>query len=225
MFALLLLCCLRLAAQSIEVYSEFARLDRPSGLWERREIISPAVARNGYSTFQVVVNAKEGASYFLFCETNPDHLVDARLYKVGSGGQALDPVRSPNFGVIPDGETSRRYLLDVWVPPDAEPGRRVRLELQLKVGDWIVYPMELRIQKAAVPLRPGGAPASLDQVLRRNRAQDQALEDLLQLPEVWFLTAQHIANSWTEHSPLSAANDDEWYLKVRNLLYQRANRR
>ena len=225
MFALLLLCCPGLSAQSIEVYSEFARLDRSSELMERREIISPAMARNGYSTFQVVVNARKGASYFLFCETNPEQIVDARLYKVGPDVQALSPVRSPNFGVIPDGETSRQYLLDVWIPPDAEPGRRVRLELQLKVGDWIVYPMELRIQKATIPLLRGEAPVSLDQVLRRNRAQDQALEDALQLPEVWFLTAQHIANSWTEHSPLSSANDDEWYLKVRNLLYQRANRR
>ncbi len=213
-------------AQSVEVFSEFYAFDAGPYVVEPREIISPAIARNGFATFQVRVNAPSGTPYFLFCQTNPPNLVDAKLYKVDASG-ALDLVRSPNFGVIPEGQNSRAYLLDIWVPADAEPGRRVRLELQLKIGDWIVYPLELRIQKATVPLssRSGPAPATLTEALARNRVQDQAFEDALQLPETWLLTAQHIANGWTTFSPFSDAQDDEWYLKVRDLLYKRANAR
>ena len=221
--ASILLLCTRLAAQRLDVYSEFWPWEGSSV--EPREIISPAVPRNGFTTFKVLVNAPAGTSYFLFCQTNPPNLVETHLYKVALPDQ-LDPVRSPSFGVIPDGESSRAYLLDVWVPPDAEPGRRVRLELQLKVGDWIVYPMELRVQKASVPLMAAGeSPVSFDAVLKRNRRQDSAFEQLLQLPEVWLWTARHIANGWTEHSPLSSADEPEWYLKVRDLLYRRANLR
>lgn len=213
----------QLGAQSVEVYSEFWPFGNTAAT--PREIISPAVARNGFSTYRVVVNASAGKSFFLFCQTNPPDLVIPRLYKIGARGE-LDPVRSPNFGVIPDGETSRVYLLDVWVPRDAEPGRRVRLELQLKVGDWIVYPLELRIQRATIPLpsiEAGEAPVSLAAVEQRNRKQDESLEELLLLPEVWFLTAQHIVNRWTEHSPFSTADDPEWYLRVRDVMYRRAN--
>jgi len=214
-----------LAAQSVEVYSEFQPFGRAPEAPEPREIISPAVARNGFATFRVLVNAPPGTSFFLFCQTNPPDIVQARLYKVALPSGGLEPVRSPNFGVVPEGASSRAYLLDVWIPRDAEAGRRVRLELQLKIGDWVVYPMELRIQKATVPFAgsPLASPESLAEALARNRRQDQAFEDLLQLPEVWFLTAQHIANQWTAHSPLSAADDAEWYLKARDLLYRRAN--
>jgi len=222
---LLVLVSTRLNAQAVEVYSEFWPFANSSAV--AREIISPAVARNGFSTFKVLVRAPAGKSFFLFCETNPPNLVEARLYKIGAEGR-LELVRSPNFGVIPDEDNSRAYLLDIRIPADAEPGRRVRLELQLKMGDWIVYPLELRIQRATVPLsaiEASQAPLSLPAMTERNRRQDRSLEELLNLPEVWFLTAQHIVNGWTEHSPLSTADDPEWYLRVRDLMYRRANTR
>ena len=211
-------------AQSVEVYSEFWPLQGASV--PHREIISPAVPRNAWTTFQVLVTAPPGTSYFLFCQTNPPGLVETQLYK-RMGPDELQLVRTPNFGVIPDGETSRAYVMDIRVPANAEVGRRVRLELQLKIGDWIVYPLELRIQKAAVPGggRDGEAGSSFQALLERNKSQDLAFERALDLPEVWFLTAQHIANSWTAASPLSAAADPEWYLKVRDLLYRRSNTR
>jgi len=221
--ASILLLCTQLVAQRLDVYSEFWPWEGSSVA--PREIISPAVPRNGFTTFKILVSAPAGTSYFLFCQTNPPNLVETHLYKVALPDR-LEPVKSPNFGVIPDGESSRAYLLDVWVPADAEPGRRVRLELQLKVGDWIVYPMELRVQKASVPLRAvSDNPVSLDSVLERNRRQDLAFEQLLQLPEVWLWTARHIANGWTGNSPLSAADEPEWYLKVRDLMIRRANMR
>jgi hypothetical protein len=213
-----------LFAQSVELHSEFWPLH--GAPVPAREIISPAVPRNAWTTFQVLVTAPPGTSYFLFCQTNPPGLVDTRLYK-RMPGDKLEMVRTPNFGVIPDKETSRAYVLDIWVPADADVGRRVRLELQLKIGDWIVYPLELRIQKASVPLvKPDGEVApSFQAMLDRNRKQDLAFEQMLNLPEVWFLTAQHIANGWTWASPLSAAEDPEWYLKVRDLMYRHANSR
>ncbi len=219
-----LLLSARLFAQSIEVYSEYWPFAGASV--SPREVISPAVPRNGFSTFKVLVNAPEGASYFLFCQTNPPNLVDTHLYKIAPA-DLLEPVRSPNFGVIPDGQTSRAYLLDIWVPPDAEPGRRIRLELQLKIGSWIVYPLELRVQKAAVPgiQNAGDVPASLRAALERNSKQDAAFENWLQLPEVWLMTARHIAGTWTANSPFSTADDPEWYLRVRDLMIRRANAR
>ena len=222
--ALILVFGTGLRAQSVEVYSEFWPLS--GAPVPPREIISPAVPRNAWTTFQILVTAPPGTSYFLFCQTNPPGLVETQLYK-RMGPDRLESVRTPNFGVIPDGETSRAYLVDIKVPADAEVGRRVRLELQLKIGDWIVYPLELRIQKAAVPgvSVAGEAANSFQALLERNRKQDLAFEQALDLPEVWFLTAQHIANSWTAESPLSAAEDPEWYLKVRDLLYRRTNAR
>jgi hypothetical protein len=53
---------------------------------------------------------------------------------------------------------SLTYWMDVWVPAHA-PVRRVRVEAQLNIGDdWIIYPMEMRIQSATVPVvLPTGA--------------------------------------------------------------------
>src|SRR5262249_29065599 len=41
-------------------------------------------------------------------------------------------------------------LLDIWIPPDAAVGR-FRLELQLKVGYFIIRPLEIRVLPARVP--------------------------------------------------------------------------
>jgi hypothetical protein len=49
--------------------------------------------------------------------------------------------------------------MDIWVPAHA-PVRRIRVEAQLNIGDdWIIYPMEVRIQSAVVPklVLPTGA--------------------------------------------------------------------
>jgi hypothetical protein len=53
------------------------------------------------------------------------------------------------------GQNTRVYLLDVWIPPEAKPGR-FRLEAQLKVGYWIVRPMEVRVIPARIPDGSGG---------------------------------------------------------------------
>jgi hypothetical protein len=173
LFLLLICSAAALHAQSIQLYSELQRID-PFGnvlALDRspspREIISPATARNSFASFHVAVSVPPGQTYFLYTAANPPNIVTVRLYKeqfVERHGMwipdTLTETKSPSFGVIPDSnsgvptQTTRDYLLDVWTPPDAEVGRRVRIEVQLKYGTWIVAPIELRIMDATVhPLR------------------------------------------------------------------------
>jgi hypothetical protein len=165
-------------AQSVEIYSEFTRLD-PFGRivpldkgWQPREVLSPGVPRNGHLSFHVAVSAPPKESYLLYVVTNPidacrvsmyrEHFVKTRHGWVPD--RLVELHRLPDFGTMPDpdnaieGQTTRLYLLDVWIPPDASAGR-FRLEVQLKVADWIVRPMEIRVLPASVPaLREGPAP-------------------------------------------------------------------
>jgi hypothetical protein len=78
--------------------------------------------------------------------------------------------RLPDFGAVPDpdeqipGQNMCLYLLDIWIPPEAAAGR-FRLEVQLKVGYFLVMPLEIRVLDARIPDRavlkgpgPGGLP-------------------------------------------------------------------
>ena len=162
-----------LPAQSLELYSEFQRVDPFGNIVKSdrarspREILSPAVARNGFASFHVVVSGPPRMSYFLYAVTNPANACRVVLYKErftktkdGWVPDALSEVRRlPDFGAVPDPgqripeQTARLYLLDVWIPPDAEVGR-FRLEVQLKVGYFIVRPLEIRVTPARVPGNP-----------------------------------------------------------------------
>jgi hypothetical protein len=172
----LLACCAVFAAraQDIRIYSEFERFD-PFGnpvAADRdmvpREILSPAIARNGHLSIHVVVTAPAGTNYFLYAGTNPPGILQIRIYReyfapCGEGycPDWLAEQHSPAFGVIPElaadlsrpamnHQTTRCYLLDIRAPAVIEP-RRVRVEALLKVGTWYVAPMEVRIVSATVP--------------------------------------------------------------------------
>ena len=165
-----------LPAQSLEVYSEFQRVDPFGGIVAAdraetpREILSPAVARNGFASFHVVVSVPPQTNYFLYVVTNPVSACRVALYKEyfvktkdGWVPDTLAEVRRlPDFGVMPDpdqqipGQHARVYLLDVWIPPDAGAGR-FRLEVQLKVGYFIVKPMEIRVLEARIPDLPAAS--------------------------------------------------------------------
>jgi len=159
-----------LAAQSVDIYSEFSRVD-PFGEivaadrgGQPREILSPAVARNAWASFHVVITAPPATTYLLYVVTNPLNACRVALYKEHfektPSGWAPDRLteltRLPDFGVIPDpadgvdGQTTRAYLLDLWIPPNADVAR-FRLEVQLKVGTWLVRPMEVRVIAPRVP--------------------------------------------------------------------------
>lgn len=158
----------------VRIYSEFQRVtpfgtivasDRAAA---PREVISPAVVRNGYASFHVAVTAPPNAIYFLAVQMYPSNILRVKLYRetfTGYRGEwipdALEEIRTPSnsIGVMPDpwvnvpGQTTNVYLLDVWVPPETPPGF-VRLEVLAKTIDWRVAPMELRIQPARVPSLP-----------------------------------------------------------------------
>jgi hypothetical protein len=169
--------CAAAYAQSIEVRSEFQRFD-PFGevvaadrTEHPREIISPAVVRNAYATFQVAVRSPLGKPAFVFVQQNPDNTVQPVLYKecfehTGEGWipDRLEKVKLPHFDILPQpespipGQTTLPFLLDLWVPATARAGR-MRLEIVLKAGpDWIIYPMELRVQNTVLTGPAGPTP-------------------------------------------------------------------
>ncbi len=173
-----------LPAQSLEIYSEFQRVD-PFGrivATDRaetpREILSPAVARNGFASFHLVVSVPPQNNYFLYVVTNPVNACRVALYREHfvktKDGWVPDPLselrRLPDFGAVPDpdeqipGQNTRVYLLDIWIPPETAAGR-FRLEVQLKVGYFIVKPLEIRVLDARIPdpaaAMKRGAPTSL----------------------------------------------------------------
>jgi hypothetical protein len=258
-----------LYSQSIQIFSEFQRVD-PFGdilAMDRtpsaREIISPAAARNSFLSFHVAISAPPGQPYFLYTQANPAGILQLRLYKeqfVKSGGQwipdALIATSSPSFGVIPDGQagipnqTSRDYLLDIWVPPDAEVGRRVRVEVLLKLGTFTIVPMEVRVTDAMVRPPDGAVAAGLPAIDEpADSAALHALAEHLAGVREWNGDAapttvrdilrrnaeQDMALATAEPTPavwLRAGGDivnrwgmfrtgAEWYLRVRDLLISR----
>ncbi len=136
-----------------------------------REILSPAMARNGHLSVHAVVTAPAGTNYFLYASTNPPDILQVRIYReyfarCGNGycPDWLAEQPSPSFGAMPeqahnaadpamDKQTTRCYLLDIRAPAETVP-RRVRVEALLKVGTWLVAPMEVRIVSATVPASP-----------------------------------------------------------------------
>jgi hypothetical protein len=146
-------------AQEIQVYSEFRRLGADGQIIEAdragkpREILSPAIPRNGFATFYLVVKGEPGKPYHVYLGENPEGILKTTLYRVGTGSaDTLEPVKLPVSGIL--AESTLIFALDVWTPATA-PVRRVRLEAQLNSGDrWIIYPLELRLQPAIIPLSP-----------------------------------------------------------------------
>ena len=192
-----LVAVLPLAAQTLTLRSEFLRADPRGGILDSdatpqpRELLSPAVVRNGFASFHLVIESERG-NYFLFAGSNPANVFGIAVYRENfarSGEDwipdALTPVKLPEFGVIPDpqaaipGQTTRAYLLDVWVPPDAPVGR-VRLEVQMKAGGWTIWPMEVRILPARVPELRYRSPEPLPEAaLRADESAKAPLVDYL----------------------------------------------
>ena len=162
-------------AQSVDIFSEFQRPDpfgaivAPDRALGPREILSPALARGAHTIFHVAVSVPLNESYLLYVIPIPVNACLVAMYKehfektaAGWIPDRLEELhRLPDFGAMPDpddhveAQTTRVYLLDLWIPPDAPVGR-FRLEVQLKMGDWVIRPMELRVVAARVPPIPPG---------------------------------------------------------------------
>ena len=259
---------------SLEIYSEFQRTDPFGNIVAAdrsphpREILSPAVVRNAFATFHVVVTLPRGTNYLLYVAPNPVNACRVEMYKehfVRSGDRWIPDTltklqRLPDFGFIPDpdesiaGQNTRSYLLDLWIPPDADL-KGFRLEVQLKIGYFLVRPMEVRVLGARVPDLPAswtGEPAALPDVSAP--ADAAALGPLTQ----YFSTGQaapvrepatvraFLARNAVQDVALAASLDPqragpealkrfrdtiprnlgaEWYLRLRDHLYAEASRR
>jgi len=258
-----------LRAQSLEIYSEFQRVD-PFGnivaidrAEQPREILSPAVPRGGYASFHLVVSVPPKTNYLLYVATNPLDACRVDLYKehfvkAGDGwipDTLAEVHRLPDFGAMPDpdddvpGQNTRVYLLDVWIPPEANPGR-FRLEAQLKVGYWIVRPMEVRIIPARVPDGSGGHAAGRAVTLPRveegadaaaaavlndyiagafspTPAESLTVRDLIRRNAIQDMalagSRQALEKFWKGLPPRKTLGA-EWYLRIRDFVYSEAQR-
>ena len=134
-------------AQPLRVYSEFAQIDekgRVTTSAEPREILSPAIVRNGFTSFQIVVDVAPGTSYQLYVVQNPENAVRVTLYR--ENGDKLERVDQPVSGT-----DTQIFWMDLWTNRDA-PVQRIKVEPQLYVNnDWVIYPMEARVTSATVP--------------------------------------------------------------------------
>ncbi len=166
-------------AQAVRVYSEFQRIDPfgeivPADRAERpREILSPALARNAFVSFHVVVELAEGKEQHLFVGQNPEDSIGVSVYaeQWQRRGEtwipdALVPLKLGENAQVPavapqvPGQKVMVYMLDLWARKDA-PVRRTRVELQLSIGErWVIYPLELRFTQAVVPGANGAAAGS-----------------------------------------------------------------
>lgn len=139
-----------LSGQSVQVYSEFAQLNDAGEAVapeNPREILSPAVARNAFSSFQLVIQVPRGVKFLVYIGQNPDNAAKVALYR-REGGK-LVPVVMPYEGV-----SSEVLWMDVWVDGDA-PVRRVKIEPQVGIGgEWLTYPMEVRVMEPVVTRVP-----------------------------------------------------------------------
>jgi hypothetical protein len=208
-------------AQPLRVFSEFAQIDATGGVTapaEPREILSPAIVRNGFSSFQVVVDVPRGTPYQLYVAQNPENAVEVTLYR--ENGDKLERVQQPVSG-----NGTQVFWMDLGTARDA-PVQRIKVEPQLHVNnDWVIYPMEARVMEATVSDSmkslitidqlscAGFTPSASPDVGRmniRNARQDVALasgasqEDLRKL------------GVGTCDAPLS--HDPERYLRIRDYL-------
>jgi hypothetical protein len=220
--------CAALNAQSLRVYSEFARINaagEATAPARPREILSPAIVRNGFTSFQVVVQVPKGTAYWLYIGQNPEDAVRVTMYR--ESGARLEKTD------LPFQSSSTEILwMDVWADRTA-PVRRIKIEPELNIsGDWTVYPMEARVMDAVVPdgERAEGyaspvdvarnsvcgsrlVSASINDAARmhfRNALQDTALAGRAPKEDLRRLVA----------CDSKAPEDPEWYLRIRDYLFR-----
>jgi len=213
---------LPLTAQSLRVYSDLARIDSTGEVTapaQPREILSPAIVRNGFTSFQIVVQVKSGTPYWLYVGENPDNAVKVTLYR--EAGDRLERVGSPY-----QGDSTQIFWLDLFADRNAMV-RRIKIEPELDVNyDWVTYPMEVRVMEATVP-DIAAAPVSMMKFLcgrsdepagsdvsklrLRNQQQDVALASKVAKEEL--LRRMGVCDA--EHP-----EDREFYLRIRDYLFR-----
>lgn len=233
----LMLSGLTLSAQPLSVYSEFARIDAKGKVTspaEPREILSPAVARNAFTSFQIVVQPTTEATWKLYVAQNPENAVEVTLYR--EVGDKLVKEVQPAIGT-----GTAVFWMDIWTARNA-PVERIKVEPQLNINnDWVIYPMEARVMDVQLenapattgwpkgtaeppavignvlcnkPLTSGTAPSDpVPASLRfRNAQQDKALAARAPRAE--------LAQRYGSCEATPPADDPEWYLRIRDFLFR-----
>lgn len=224
-------------AQEINVYSEFARIDasgRATAPETPREILSPGVVRNGFTSFQVVVETPAETKWWLFIGQNPENFFKVTLYKESGG--LLEPVDLPYQSQGP-----QVFWLDAWTDGNAAV-QRVKLEPELHIGgDWVTYPIEARVMDAMVPdgppfdlengsarsvwklageylcdQSPVGAESGPGRFIERWRARNVAQDVRLTQAYSAKEGARRLFGSCSAPQP----EDPEWYLRIRDYLFR-----
>ena len=229
---LLLLISAAAWSQPLRVFSEFAKIDatgRVTAPAEPREILSPAIARNAFSSFQVVVDVPQGTVYQLYVAQNPENAVEVTLYR--ETGDKLEKVAQPVSG-----SGTQVFWMDLWTARDA-PVARIKVEPQLHVNnDWVIYPMEARVVSATagdVQREVGGEapPAEVMKIFLCNRGPvidygalrgvtiramqlRNAFQDLTLAKLAPRAELQDVFGSCRTPIP----SDPEWYLRIRDYL-------
>jgi hypothetical protein len=144
---MLLLVATASLAQPLRVYSEFAAINAQGEVLAPeapREILSPAIVRNGFTSFQVVIQVPKGTPFTLHVGQNPADAVKVTIHRTAA--DKLEPIELPY-----ESDSTQVLWMDLWTDRDA-PVRRVKVEPQLFLNsDWVVYPIEARVVAAAVP--------------------------------------------------------------------------
>ena len=158
----------------LRIYSEFQRIPQSGEILAAdraappREILSPAVLRNAFSSFQFAVTGRPQSTYFISLQTNPENVFQYKVYRQHSADHAglripdelaLEPKPDFFFAVLPPAKTPKvteTYWLDIWTPPEA-PADTVRFEVLVKRAYWTVAPLEIRVMHARAPAVRAGA--------------------------------------------------------------------
>jgi hypothetical protein len=238
-----------LAAQSLMVRSEFLRTD-PFGEIVKadrtdspQEILSPAVVRNGWASFQVAATVPQGVS-FLYVQQNPE-LFEVTVYRErftrtrhGWIPDSVQKVALPYRIILPDPvapiphQTTAVFWLDLRIP-EKTPAGRMRLQLVLNSLDrWVVYPMEVRVRPTiapAMPVTPGRVPpvtsradaAARDQVCGAHEPGGSAALSVRSLIRRNVLQDLSLAREGSLAADFCKAppESSEWWLAVRRKLY------
>ena len=195
------------AAQDLRVLSEFRRVDAAGQIAAAdrggtpREILSPAIPRNAFSSFRIVITLPAGSDVWLEIGQNPDDAVGVTLYEENASG-ALRKVGMPYKTKLPAGAGTASVWMDLWAKADA-PVDRIKVEPQLYYGGrWFTYPMEVRIIDAVAPavkVSPAGAPpdapadAAVRALLRERFCGDKPAASGAVPPTIWHLTRRNAA--------------------------------
>ena len=125
----------------VEVRVVSAYIQAPGG----REILSPALVRNGWNRFHLLIDGSPGIAYRLEVAQNPDDAARVRLSRDG------EEMALPLSQTLPASGRAV-FRLEFYLAADA-PVRRIKLEPQVYTASsgWIIYPMEGRVVEAVVP--------------------------------------------------------------------------